>query len=348
MANDNTVSVDEFLSKRKDFVTDKGHLLKGVIQTDTKGSAPSSFDKAAGTIRMTMSTEQEDRDKDIVRQEGMDLTEFLKNPAAPFAHRSSDFPCGQWKDVAPVLGEAVKRHEGTLVATKGDPVGDRLLIHIEAGSVRACSIGFRPKTIRRREQEAESYAYPGYEILSAELYECSPCLIPANPGALAKSAEAHGILPAEFLAEILDTWKSVDGLLVPRKAFEEERAKHVVGKTFSFGGRTFKATDNGLSVIVSAEKHEESGLLRRIGKLFGLTEDASKDPENLEAALKATKGVKEPEPAAPEGDANPTAAEKAQAEADAKAAADAEELDDDIRELEAHLTAKSVRVDIAA
>lgn len=287
MANDNTISVDEYLSKRKDFVTDDGHVLKGVIQTDEKGAAPASFDKTAGTIRMTMSTDQEDRDKDIVKQEGLDLTEFLKNPAAPFAHRSSDFPCGQWKDVAPVLTGRTKRHEGTLQITKGDPVGDRLLIHFEAGSVRACSIGFRPKTIRRREQEAESYSYPGYEILSAELYECSPCLIPANPGALAKSAEAHGILPAEFLAEILDTWKAVDGLLVPRKDFEAERAKHVAGKTFSFGGRTFKALDNGLSVAVKPEpeKAEEGGLLHRIAKALGLTDDPSKDAEAVKAAL---------------------------------------------------------------
>lgn len=338
MANDNEVSVDEFLSKRKGVTTPDGHVLKGVIQTDDKGAAPTSFDKNAGTIRMTMSTDQEDRDKDIVKQEGLDLTEFLKNPAAPFAHNSRDFPCGQWKDVKPVLAGKVKRHEGTLQVTKGDPVGDRLLIHFEAGSVRACSIGFRPKTIRRREQEAESYAYPGYEILSAELYECSPCLIPANPGALAKAAEAHGILPAEFLAEILDTWKAVDGLIVPRKAFEEERAKHAVGKTFSFQGTTFKAQDNGLSVVAKPER-EENGLMHRIAKAFGFTDDPSKDAENVKAAL----GAKPPE-AESEQPAEPTAEEKAQAEAAAKS----EELDNDIRELEARVTAKAARTKAAA
>lgn len=340
MANDNEVSVDEFLAKRKGVTTPDGHVLKGVIQTDEKGNAPTSFDKNAGTIRMTMTTDQEDRDKDIVKQEGLDLKEFLKNPAAPFAHNSRDFPVGQWKDVKAELGGKVKRHEGTLALTKGDPVGDRLLIHFEAGSVRACSIGFAPKTIRRREQEADSYKYPGYEILSAELYECSPCLIPANPGALAKAAEAHGILPAEFLAEILDTWKAVDGLLVPRKAFEEERAKHAVGKTFSFQGTSFKAQDNGLSVIVKADR-EESGLLRRLGKLFGLGEDASQDPESLEVAIKRVAG--EPEKPAPEP-AAPTAEEKAEAEAAAKS----EALDDEIRELEGLVAVKAIRTRAAA
>ncbi len=70
-------------------------------------------------------------------------------------------------------------------------MADRLAIHFAAGSVRACSIGFMPTSIERREvpeDEQGGYFYPGYMIHSAELYECSPCTVPANPAALAKAA----------------------------------------------------------------------------------------------------------------------------------------------------------------
>lgn len=216
---DNLVSVDEFLNARKSYVKTGDVLMKA-------GTGVSSYDAEAGTARFTMSAEVEDRDRDIVMQAGIDLTGFEKNPVALMAHRSRDLPIGVWKDVTQSLGGRPKRTEGTLVLTKGDAVADQVAVHLAAGSLRACSIGFVPKEIRRREvpeDKKDSYYYPGYEILACELVECSPCAVPSNPAALAKALEdGDPIMGREFLEELLDHWDKhpESGLIVPRTEAE--------------------------------------------------------------------------------------------------------------------------------
>lgn len=215
---DNLISVDEFLSERKDFVKSGDVLMKA-------SKAPTSWDKDAGTARFTMSAEIEDRDRDIVIQEGISTDEFLKNPVALLAHNSWSLPIGSWSDVAKNLTGRPKRMEGTLTLVKGDEMADRVAVHIGAGSLRACSIGFTPKVIERREVPEDrkgSYYYPGYKILECELVECSPCAVPSNPAALAKAAAGGDAMAREILEEVLDTWAKhpETGLLIPRSEFE--------------------------------------------------------------------------------------------------------------------------------
>ncbi|MGY2052951.1 HK97 family phage prohead protease [Methylobacterium sp. JK268] len=219
MAGDNLVSVDEFLSARKAFVKGAGTLMKAT-------RAPSSWNSAARTARFVMSAEVEDRDRDIVVQAGLDVDSFMQNPVAPFSHASYDFPVGTWSDVEKLLTGRPKRTEGTLTLVEGDEVADRLATHIAAGSIRACSIGFMPKTIQRRKlpEDADSYAWLGYLILEAELLECSPCSIPANPSALAKSAAKGDVLAREIIEQVLDEWTVENGLVVPRTVFERAHA----------------------------------------------------------------------------------------------------------------------------
>jgi hypothetical protein len=327
--NDNTISVDEFLSKRKSAVDPKGRLHKGIIGTSEKGAAPMSFNAEAGTCRFTMSAEVEDRDKDIVYQAGLNLKEFLKNPVAPMSHNSRDFPVGGWKDIEQVLNGRPKRTEGTLTLTEGEPNADRLKIHLAAGTVRACSIGFMPLTVQRRAvpENADSYSWPGYEILTAELYECSPCLIPANPAALAKSAEAGGMLPTEILAEVLDTWTLVSGMLMPRKAFEEEFAKHAPGKSFSFQGTNFQVNEKGIAEIAKPAPAPELSLIKRLAKVLGIGDDASKDPASLQDALKAAGAETGTDPVPPEAQNQEQTPEQLAAAEMAKDIAALEELE---------------------
>lgn len=302
MAENDNISIDEFLSKRKSAVDGKGRLHKGIVGTEEKGAAPITFNEAAGTCRFTMSAEIEDRDKDIVHQAGLSLTEFLKNPVAPMSHNSRDFPTGTWSDIEQKLTGRPKRTEGTLNLTEGEPLADRLKIHLKAGSIRACSIGFMPKTVQRRAvpENADTYSWPGYEILEAELYECSPCVIPANPAALAKAAQEEGVLPTEILAEVIETWTLVDGLLVPRKEFELEFAKHAPGKTFSFQGINFQVNEKGIAGIAKAAPAPDMTLFQRIAKVLGIGDDASKDPASLQDLL-ASAGTS----AGPEGSPTP-------------------------------------------
>jgi hypothetical protein len=217
MANDNEVSIDEFLTKRKDFVKSNGVLMKAA-------KAPSTWNDEDRSVVMTMSTDQEDRDRDVVVQAGLDISEFLTNPVAPFAHRSYDFPVGTWSDIKKDLPGSPRRTEGklNLLPEGGDANVDRVAFHFKHGGIRTCSIGFRPKRVRRREEDADG-GWPGYEIIESTLYECSPCMIPANPGAMAKSAQTdeEAKWARDILEEICDTWVKhpETGLLVPYTEF---------------------------------------------------------------------------------------------------------------------------------
>lgn len=222
------VTLDEYLHakgahglQRKQFARDNGVVLKAA---HAEGEKRAKYTKGSGRMSFVMSAEVEDRDRDIVIQAGLDTSEFEKCPVAPWAHRSGDFPVGKWENLQKLLGGRPKRTEGDLVLTMADPNAQRLEAHWDAGSLVACSIGFMPKEIERRDVPDDmkgDYYYPGYIIHSAELYECSPCSIPANPAALAKAAADGDILSREIIEEVLDNWKVESGLLMPRKAFED-------------------------------------------------------------------------------------------------------------------------------
>lgn len=296
------VSLDEYLASkayggvsRKHFARDDGVVLKALPAAMVEKA---KFDKATGTIRFIMSAEVEDRDRDIVVQAGLDTVEFEKNPVAPWGHQARDMPVGQWSDISKTLTGRPKRTEGTLKLTKGEPQADRLALHLEAGSIRACSIGFMPKSIERREvpdEAKDDYFYPGYMIHEAELYECSPCSIPANPAALAKAAAAGDALSREMIEQVLDCWDLRDGLIVPRKAFEDaHRDAGPAKSTVVFSGKTFevKAGSDGAPVLQAVEPTEaeritdaiekDEGLLSRFAKALGLkgrTDAADPKPE---------------------------------------------------------------------
>ena len=209
------VSVDEFLSKRKDFVKSGDILVKAHKQ-------PASWNDERRSARFVMSSEMEDRDRDIIMQDGLSVDEFMKNPIALYGHFARGFPIGKWDNISTVRGNP-RRTEGDLMfAPEGDDeVADRVARHVKSGILRATSIGFIPKRIRRREQEAEQ-GWSGYEILEADLMECSVVTVPSNPIALVKHADDFKDARL-VIEEVLDTWAKhpETGLLVPREEFEE-------------------------------------------------------------------------------------------------------------------------------
>ncbi|WCS27797.1 HK97 family phage prohead protease [Methylobacterium sp. NMS14P] len=307
------VSIDEYLGsrgyggvERKHFARDSGVIIKAA----PSGLSKAGYDKVARTMRFVMSAEIEDRDRDIVVQAGLNTTEFEKNPVAPWSHRAGDPPVGTWSELEKSLGGRPKRTEGTLTLVKGDVMADRLDVHFEAGSIRACSIGFMPLSIERREvpeDQQGSYFYPGYMIHEADLYECSPCCVPANPAALAKAAAAGDVLARELIEEVLDTWSIEKGLLVPRKAFEASH-RQATGErtTVTFQGKTFavEAGEGGAPALVPVKPSKaervidaletDEGLLNRLAKALGFKgrTDAA-DPKPGEGG---TKPAPEPTP----------------------------------------------------
>jgi HK97 family phage prohead protease len=229
--SDNLSSLDEFMAHHKNFV--KGDMvIKGTRSIR-------SYDPAKRSIEFTMSTEQEDRDRDVIHQEGLGVEFFKQNPAAFFNHKSWEPPVGTWTNVEKYMTGRPKRLEGTLVLLPEgvNPTADLLAKHFEHGSIRAASIGFIPKAVKKRavpdDKKDLDYYWPGYDILEADLIECSAVTIPANPGALAKSAAEGDVLAREIIEEVLDNWHKdpTTGLILHRSQFEEAHRQAVGERT---------------------------------------------------------------------------------------------------------------------
>lgn len=295
------VSIDEYLASkgaygipRKQFARDDGMIMKGMPSTEIKRV---KYDAEKGTAAFVMSAEVEDRDRDIVVQAGIDTTNFDANPIALFAHNSS-LMIGKWSDLTKNLTGRPKRTEGVLNLSLGVPKADETSILLESDTLRACSIGFMPKEIERRDVPDDGkgdYYYPGYMLHAVELFECSVCSVPANPMALAKAAAQGEKWAIEDIERILDGWSKQHGLFLPRKAFEDAHRDAAAAKsTVVFSGKTFevKAGSDGAPVLEAVEPSEgeriadaiekDESVLSRIAKALGLksrTDFADPKPE---------------------------------------------------------------------
>lgn len=131
-------------------------------------------------LEFVLSDETPDRMGDVIMAEGWDLANFTKNPIALFNHRS-DFPIGRWKNLRTAKG-ALRGH--LEIAPEGTSARiDEIRKLIDAGILRAVSVGFRPLESKPRKSSDGGYA--GEVFVRSELVETSLVSVPANPNALA-------------------------------------------------------------------------------------------------------------------------------------------------------------------
>lgn len=124
-----------------------------------------------------LSDETPDRMDDVIMSDGWDLASFQKNPIALFNH-NSNAPIGKWANVR-VVDKQLRGHLELAPAGTSDRV-DEIRKLIDAGILRAVSVGFRPKESRPRPESDF-----GLFFTKAELVETSLVSVPANPNALA-------------------------------------------------------------------------------------------------------------------------------------------------------------------
>jgi HK97 family phage prohead protease/HK97 family phage major capsid protein len=132
--------------------------------------------KADG-LDFVLSDETPDRYGDVISADGWTLDNFKKNPIALFGHNSS-FPIGNWQGLH-VKDGALRGHLQLAPAGTSERI-DEIRKLVEAGILRAVSVGFVPT-----ESRARSKTEPGELYLKQELVETSLVSIPANPNALA-------------------------------------------------------------------------------------------------------------------------------------------------------------------
>lgn len=258
MSQEQTVTIDEFIAHQKGAVKPGDVVLKAF-------KAPSSWDPKTRTARFTISAQTEDRDRDVVWQEGLDTTSFEQNPVGLLFHSSRSWPIGRWSDVTKNLSGRPKRTEATLnLLPEGtEPDADRAAAHIAAGTLTSCSIGFIPRSVRRREvpedRKSEAYATAGYDITEAELVEVSIVPVPSLREAAIKAAGGDSFaLAREIIEEVLDNWTKhpETGLLVPRAEFEAAYKE-------ATGERTSVAVTPPAPVAPNPPTPPEPSLIRR-------------------------------------------------------------------------------------
>jgi HK97 family phage prohead protease len=293
------VSIDEIVAKRRASADDTGKLFKAVILDEAEEKAGYDPDKRAQ--RFIMSSERVDLYGDVVRQEGIKLDDFLKNPVALAYHKHSA-PIGWWKDVTKINGRP-KRTEGVLTlhaagTTESVDEIDRLLT---ASAIKACSIGFMPIDAEWIVDDEGRNTW-GLDFIESSMLECSVCSVPANPDALAKAAGGDMRLAAEMFERFLDTYceKTAGGIVV-RKDFEDAYLRMKEPKTIV---ETSTPEDTARTVITleldttEAERQAETFLAKwskKFGEIFKapIEEDPVIEPK-AEPVLEI-----EPEPQAP-------------------------------------------------
>jgi len=121
--------------------------------------------EANGTFEVCISTEDVDRHGEIVKQDGLDTANFMKNPVVLFGHNSWALPIGVCTEITQKDGKTIAKG---VFASHTQAQGQRELYDM---GLAATSIGF---IVRDYDDESRT-------ITKSELLEFSFVPIPANP-----------------------------------------------------------------------------------------------------------------------------------------------------------------------
>ncbi|HWB15902.1 MAG TPA: HK97 family phage prohead protease [Vicinamibacterales bacterium] len=132
--------------------------------------------RAAGTssdARLTITTQHEDREGDVLIPEGAILDAYRENPIVLFSHDHYSIPVGRTTSLDVIPGRGIR---ADFVWLKNDPDADRVRNAFEQGVLNAASVGFRPLAW-------DPLGTGGYRYTKWELLEWSIVSVPANPHA---------------------------------------------------------------------------------------------------------------------------------------------------------------------
>lgn len=152
-----------------------------VISTTTK-----VIDKQNGLIHAVVSTENKDRDGDIIRAEGWDLSHFRENPVLLSSHNYGSLRSiiGRWESMDV---DRKKRLVGTAryFVGEGNEEAD-WGFNLAAKGMAAFSVGFIPdmSQAKRLGASEDDELWPNFEFRGQELLEVSHVTIPSNRQAL--------------------------------------------------------------------------------------------------------------------------------------------------------------------
>lgn len=141
----------------------------------------------ANRFKFVASDESVDRYGDVVRAAGWELGEFRQNPVLLWGHDSSEPPIGTVDDIR-VEGKQLIA-ETSFASDDANPFAGKIRRLVEAGIVKAVSVGFLP--IKMKQRTGEKGEFLGYEFIKQSLMELSVVSVPANPNAVALAKSMH-------------------------------------------------------------------------------------------------------------------------------------------------------------
>lgn len=143
---------------------------------DFVSKVKAASDDDAGTFDVIVSTNNKDRQGDIVDQNGWDLSFFKMNPVVLWAHDYTALPVAVCTNIQ-VEGNQLHA-KGKFATAEMNPFAQQVRKMYDAKMLSATSVGFIPKEF---DMEADN------TISKAELLEFSFVPVPANPYALSLS-----------------------------------------------------------------------------------------------------------------------------------------------------------------
>jgi len=180
-------------------VNEKGEVVEMEKIKKNIGCEIKEFDDIKLSFDAIASTENKDRDGDILLAEGWNLKNFKKNPVMLWGHRVDMLPVG--KAVNPRIEGNKLVFKAQFMPADINPIGEQLYKMFKAGYLSAFSVRFEPisyKNMERGDNPQERY---GRIYEKQELLEISPVTVPSNPYALVQRGFEGNMFAKSYLLE---------------------------------------------------------------------------------------------------------------------------------------------------
>lgn len=198
-----------------------GQLVKLAGQALALDTVPAALSTDPGKMTVTgvITAETRDRENDIVLTAGIDLADHTRNPVVLLDHGLTGYTLAVAKAEDTAGLYTVRPAEGFLEAithfTDKVQVSEQLFALYDAKIMRAFSIGFIPKSLKRLPANPDNpLARPGYLVESCLLTEYSCCAVGCNGDALTVAYEKN-LLAGRQLHPLIR--KSLTPFVLPRK-----------------------------------------------------------------------------------------------------------------------------------
>jgi HK97 family phage prohead protease len=173
------------------------------------------IDEDGNVYRFVISSQNPDRDKDVIHVNGWRFENYNKNPVVLFGHNYRALPVAVGSPPT-VEGEKVLSN-ADFAASRVDAFAETVRQYVKAKVLRASSVGFDPLKWMFNEERR------GYDFVEQELLEWSIVPVPAHPEALqlAKSLNLDLDPIKQWAIRALDEWSEEKGVYVPRSLLEK-------------------------------------------------------------------------------------------------------------------------------